>query len=128
MSRRLIFVIAAELFLGGCCREPGRFIEPPVNAMSGWNVPYRNSYAPLPKRHHAKRVVVRKVSEAPAVDDASPTEQDLAKLRPYSKEWGAALDAMNRAADEKLRRKLIICRGCMLPEPDSQTGSITSEK
>ncbi len=43
---------------------------------------------------------------------------------PYSKEWGAALDAINRAADAKLKKKLIICQGCMPPELDDQTGSI----
>jgi hypothetical protein len=38
---------------------------------------------------------------------------------------GSCLDAINRAADAKLKKKLIICRGCMPPELDDQTGSIT---
>jgi hypothetical protein len=37
---------------------------------------------------------------------------------------GAALDAINRASDDKLKRKLIICPVCMPPELDDQTGSI----
>jgi hypothetical protein len=59
-----------------------------------------------------------------APDDKSPSEEELSKLKPYSKEWGAALDAINRAYDDKLRKKLIICRDCIPPEPDDQTGSI----
>jgi hypothetical protein len=38
---------------------------------------------------------------------------------------GSCLDAINPAADAKLKKKLIICRGCMPPELDDQTGSIT---
>jgi hypothetical protein len=128
MSRRLICVIAAEFFLSGCCLETGRYVQPPVKAMSSWNAPYWNSIVPFRKRNHAKRAIVEKFSETPAADNASPSEEDLAKLRPYSKEWGAALDAMNRAADAKLKKRLIICNGCLPPEPDDQTGSITSKK
>jgi hypothetical protein len=75
-----------------------------------------------------KRVKIRKTSEAAAPQDNSPSEEELSKLKPYSKEWGVALDAINRAADEKLKRKLIICRDCMLPEPDDQTGSIAPKR
>jgi hypothetical protein len=128
MSGRLIFVMAAELFLGGCCHGAGGDFQAPGNAASNWNVPFRASFAPFPKRHHARRVIVRKASETSATDDVSPSEEDLAKLRPYSQEWGAALDAMNRAADAKLKRKLIICNGCMPPGPDDQTSSIAFKK
>jgi hypothetical protein len=129
MSKRLIFVIAAGLSLGGCCLGTGCYEQPTTNARLSWDEhgPFPDRFAAVSKRR-VKRAIVRKTNEALASDDASPNEEDLAKLRPYSKEWGAALEAMNRAADAKLRRKLIICRGCMPPEPGDQTGSIASPK
>jgi hypothetical protein len=72
-----------------------------------------------------KRVKVRKTSEAVASEDDSPSEEELAKLRPYSKEWGAVLDAINRAADAKLKKKLIICRSCTPPALNDQTAAIS---
>jgi hypothetical protein len=130
MSKRLIFVIAAGLSLGGCCLGTGCYVQPATNARLSWYGygPFPDRFAAVSKRHPVKRANVRKTNEALASDDGSPNEEDLAKLRPYSKEWGAALEAMNRAADARLRRKLIICRGCMPPEPDDQTGSIASPK
>jgi hypothetical protein len=97
-------------------------MQPATNARLSWDGhgPFPDRFVPVSKRHLVKQASVRKTNEALASDDTSPNEEDLAKLRPYSKEWGAALDAMNRAADAKLKRKLIICRGCMPPEPDDQ--------
>ncbi len=119
MSGRFVFVIAAGLALSACCLGSGRYIQSPTYAPTSWD-----GLGSLPKRNHVKRVKVRRASEAVAAEDDSPSDEDLAKLRPYSKEWGAALDAINRAADAKLKKALIICRGCMPPEPDDQTGSI----
>jgi hypothetical protein len=45
-------------------------------------------------------------------------------LKPYSKEWTTMLNAINRAADDELRKRLIICRGCMPPEQEDRTGTI----
>jgi hypothetical protein len=122
MSRRLAFVIAAGSALGGCCMGSGCYIQPQAFALTSWD-----GLSSLPKRSKVKPVKVRKTSEAVASEDESPSEKELAKLRPYSKEWGAALDAMNRAADAKLKKQMIICRGCMPPEQDDQTGSIGRE-
>jgi hypothetical protein len=69
-------------------------------------------------------VKVRTTSEPTEAEDNSPSEEELAKLKPYSREWGAVRDAIDRADDARLRKKLIICRDCMPPEPDDQTGSI----
>jgi hypothetical protein len=56
---------------------------------------------------------------------ASPPRADeLSNLDPGSKEWLAALDAINRAADDELRKKLVICRGCTQTAPDDQLSSI----
>jgi hypothetical protein len=122
MSTRLVFVIAAGLALSGCCIGSGCYVRPPTSALTRWD-----GLGALPKRNNVKRVKVRKTSEAVAPEEDSPSEEELAKLRPYSKEWGAVRDAINRAADAKLKKKLIICRGCIPPEPDDQTGSIASK-
>jgi hypothetical protein len=119
MRRLLGFVIAAGLALSGCCPGSGCYIQPPTYARTSWD-----GLGSLPKPKNVKRLKVRQTSEAVASEDQSPSEEELAKLRPYSKKWGAALDAINRAADVKLRKALIICRGCMPPEQDDQTGSI----
>jgi hypothetical protein len=123
MSRPLVFVIAAGLALSGCCLGSGCYIQPPTNALTSWD-----GLGPLPKRNNVKRAKVRKTSEPAASEDNSPSEEELAKLRPYSKEWGAVRDAIDRAADAKLKKKLIICRDCMPPEPDDQTGSIAPKR
>jgi hypothetical protein len=121
MSRRLVFVIVAGFSLGGCCLESGRYIQPPAIALTSWD-----GLGPRPTRHRMTRAKVRKTSVAVAAAIDSPNEEELSKLKPYSREWGVVLDAMNRAADDKLKKQLIICRGCMPSEPDDQTGSITS--
>ena len=126
MNGRLIFVIAAGLALSGCCIDGSgcyvSYVQPPTTALVSWD-----GLGPLPKRNTVKKPAKRvpKTSVAVAAsEDKSPSEEELSKLKPYSKEWGAALDAINRAYDDKLRKKLIICRECMPPESDDQTGSI----
>ena len=120
MSRRLLFVIVAGLALSGCA-ESARYVQPPTNGLASWD-----GLGSVPKRNHVKRIKAQKKSEAVASKDSSPSEDELSKLKPYSQEWTAVLDGINRAADDELRRKLIICRGCMPPETDDQTGSIAA--
>ena len=119
MNRRLIFVIAAGLALSGCCLGSGGYLRPQSSALTSWD-----GLGPVPKRNRVKPVKVRKTSEDVVSRDNSPSEDELARLKPYSQEWTALLDGINRAADDKLRRKLIICRGCMPPEAGDQTSSI----
>ena len=118
-KRRLVFVIAAVLALSGCCHEGGCYTQPSTNLAlkSGGGL------GPVAKRI-VKRAKVRKTSETATLEDKSPGEEELSKLRPYSKEWSAVFNAINSAADEKLKKKLIICQGCMPPEPNDRTSSI----
>jgi hypothetical protein len=72
-----------------------------------------------------KRTRPRHTSNTAGTSNAiSPSEDELSKLSPDSKEWNAALDAINRAADDELRKKLVICIGCAPPAPDDQLSSI----
>jgi hypothetical protein len=129
MNRRLVFVIAAGLALSGCCFDGSgcyvHYVQPPTTGLASWD-----GLGPLPKRNKVKRAKrVPKTSVAVAAsEDKSPSEEELSKLKPYSKEWGAALDAINRAYDDKLKKQLIICRDCMPLEPEDQTGSIAPQR
>jgi len=119
MSGRLVFVIAAGLALSGCCGGIGGYIQPPTSALTGWD-----GLTPLAKHKNAKRAKVQMANKAAASDDVSRNEAELSALTPYSKEWWSVRDVMDRAAEVKLAKKLIICRGCLPKEPDDQTGSI----
>lgn len=119
MWRRLVFVIAASLTLTltGCCLGSGCYIQPSISGLTSWD-----GLGPVPKPNGVKRAKVRNSSEAVSSD--SPNEAELAALKPYSSEWWSVRDAIDRTAEIKLTKKLIICRDCMPPERDDQTGSI----
>jgi hypothetical protein len=119
MSRRLVFVIAAGWALSGCCLGSGCYVQPPTSALTS-----SDGLAPLPKHKNVKRAKVRMTNKETASDDDSRNEAELAALKPYSKEWWSARDVMDRAAEVKLAKKLIICRDCLPKQPDDQTGSI----
>ena len=121
MSRRLVFVFAAGLALSGCCLGSGCYIPPPTGALASWD-----GLGPNPARFHAKVVKAKFQAPSPAAasKEGPPNDAELAALKPYSKEWTAMLNAINRAADDELRKKLVICQGCLPPEPDDHTGTI----
>jgi hypothetical protein len=72
-----------------------------------------------------KPAKARKQTEVVAAGDESSNEAELAALKPYSEEWWSVRDAIDRAAEVKLSKKLIICRDCMPSKPYDQTGSIS---
>jgi hypothetical protein len=109
MTRRLAFAIAAGLALGGCCHDIGAHV-PASNA--------RAEFGPLPKLSHLKRVRSRHTGNT-AVSSISPSEDKLSRLD--SKEWSAAED---QAADDELRKKLVICRGCEQPATEDQVSVV----
>ena len=120
MNIRLAFVIGAGLALSGCCTGIGYYVPPPPTALTRWD-----GFGPALKVKHVKRAKARK-SETPVSSDDSPKEADLASLKPYSKDWWSVRDAIDRADEVKLAKKLIICRNCMPSTPDEDlTGSAT---
>jgi hypothetical protein len=124
MSRRLVFVFAAGMALGGCCLGSGCYIQPPTGALASWD-----GLGSPPRRFPAKVVRVKAQTPSPTVASAqnAPGEAELAMLKPYSKEWTVMLNAINRAADDELRKRLIICRGCMPVEQEDRTGTIADD-
>jgi hypothetical protein len=115
-----MFVIAASLVLTGRCLGSERYIQPSTLALTNWD-----GLGPLPKRTSVKPPKARKINEAVVSRADSSEEATLIALKPYSTEWWSVRDALDRAAEVKLAKKLIICRNCMPSEPDDQTDSIT---
>jgi hypothetical protein len=118
MSIRLAFVIGACLALSGCCTGGGYYIQPPSSALTPWG-----GFAPIPKNKNVKLSKVHRRENVASFDD-SPLEAELAALKPHSEEWWSVRDAIDRAAEVQLAKKLIICRDCMPSKPDDLTGSI----
>jgi hypothetical protein len=115
MARRLALAIAAALALGGCCHDFGS------------HVPISNAHAEfglVSKLHHVKRARLRHISNTTVTSKAIPRGiAELSKSDPDSKE--AAPDTIDSVADDELRQKLIICRGCTeQPAPEDLSGSI----
>jgi hypothetical protein len=121
MSRQLVFLIVAGFALSGCCAGSERYVKPATNVLADWD-----GLRPLPERNKVKRVNVRKKSADVALEENLPNEDELSKLKPYSKEWTAVLNAINAAADDKLKKQLIICPDCMRSDPEDKTGSIAA--
>jgi hypothetical protein len=127
MSRRLIFAIAAGLALSGCCLGSGQYFRPPGTALTHWD-----GFAPFPVRNGVKAAKAPRKSEAVASDDSSAEEAELAgkeaelaHLEKYSAEWRSLREAIDRAREAKLSKKLIICRDCMPSNLDDAVASIT---
>src|ERR1700733_9748583 len=109
MARRLAVAIAAGLALSGCCHEMGSYVPP-----SSELAKFAHS-----KPHHAKRTKPRHASNLEVTSNVSPPDENG-----HPKLDADAIDAINRAADDELKKKLGICRGCAQPAPNGQLNSI----
>jgi hypothetical protein len=110
MARGLAFTIVAALALGGCCHDIGSYV-PPSNAQA--------KFAPRPKPHYAKRTKPRRASTLEVTSTVIPPNENGGPKLDTD-----AIDAINRVADDELKKKLVICRGCTQPAPDGQLNSI----
>jgi hypothetical protein len=109
MARRLAFAIAVGLALGGCCHDIGAHL-PPSNARAEFGI--------LSNPSHVKRVRSRHTGNT-AASSIPPSEDQLSKLD--SKEWSADQEQI---ADDELRKKLVICRGCEQPATEDQVSAV----
>jgi hypothetical protein len=127
MSKRLAFAVTAGLVLSGCSHSGGCYLPPPGSPLTTWDGLGSDPTAIKAKSTTARKSTSAQVLEGSAVTvEAVPDESALAGLKPYSGEWWSARDAIDRAAEVKLAKKLIICRDCMPPKSDESTGSIIS--
>lgn len=106
----LALVVAA---LSGCCASGNGCYAPLPGTPTTWDglgPPPRDTTAG-PAGRSAR--VLRPKAEiiVGSIDNgtAEPT------LKPYSKEWFAKQEALDRASDAALSKKMIICRGCLSP-------------
>ena len=102
-----------------------------VAALSGSSAPGNGLYAPLPQNpaawngadhpaldktegpaHRSARILRPK--DAIMVGSIEHRNPDP-PLKPYSKEWFAQQEAIDREADTALVKKMTICRGCLSP-------------
>ena len=125
MSKRLAFTITAGLVLSSCSHGSGCYLPPPTSTLASWDGLGAVSGPNKAKSKKTQKPTSAQERSGPtASDDASPEESELAGLKPYSGQWWSVRDAIDRADEVKLAKKLIICRGCMPSKPDDQTGSI----
>ena len=51
---------------------------------------------------------------------ASERTRSQAGLQPYSKEWWQAQDGIEAEQDARVNRSLVICQGCLHPQPQPE--------
>jgi hypothetical protein len=102
-------ILLLSLALAGCAAAPQARLAsdpaftPPRYAWDGaGDDPNRPASAPSR--------AVRKV-------DRSDRDKSLAALQPYSKEWWQAQDGIEAEQDARVNRALVICKGCLRPQP-----------
>jgi hypothetical protein len=128
MGKRLVFAITSGLVLSSCSHGSGCYLPPPSSTLTSWD-----GLGSDPTANKAKSPKARKSANAQEMGgptepgDAAPEETALAGLKPYSEDWWSVRDAIDRAAEVKLAKKLIICRDCMSSKSDESTASITPQ-
>jgi hypothetical protein len=101
-------VLTAVLGLCGCSSsQPIQFSQPYRLAWDGLG---RDPNLPVTKRTRTTTEPVSRTSES--------RDAELAKLRPFSREWVAMLQAIDAADDARISKLMIICRGCELASRD----------
>ena len=62
----------------------------------------------------------RSASRATRAAAASERNRSQAGLAPYSKEWWQAQDGIEAEQDARVNRSLVICQGCLRPQPQPE--------
>jgi hypothetical protein len=120
MSRRLVFLFAAGCTLASCSHGTISYNHPLSIALKNWD-----GLGPIPVPNKIKFTKAQKKTATVLSQDTSPDEEtQLAALKRYSDEWWSLRDALDRAAEVRLAKKMIICQNCMPTVPDDQTASI----
>ena len=101
-------VLSAVLALGGCSSSQQVQVSQPHHF--AWDGLGRDPNLPVTKRTRTK------------TEEPKPTrenrEAELAKLRPFSREWVNLLQAIDAEDDARISKLMIICRECDLAGRD----------
>jgi hypothetical protein len=121
---RWIILFSITLTLSGCCGFAGCCGVGLSTRSLAWdglgpNDPNRPWRRPNPRTNAKQTHTV-----VASVEQPSDKGAELAALPKNSPEWWALHDEIEAAADTKLAKSLIICRGCLPSNADEQTGSI----
>lgn len=101
-------MLSAVLGLCGCSASPPvQFSQPHRLAWDGLG---RDPNLPATKRMRTRT--------EPAGPTSAGRDAELAKLRPFSREWVTLLEAIDAADDARVSKLMIICRGCELASRD----------
>ncbi|MBH5398134.1 hypothetical protein HZZ13_10060 [Bradyrhizobium sp. CNPSo 4010] len=62
----------------------------------------------------------RAVSQPTRTAGRSQRNRSQADAQPYSKEWWQAQDGIEAEQDARVNRSLVICQGCLRPQPQAE--------
>src|SRR5690349_731432 len=115
-------VLSAVLALCGCSSNQQVEVSQPRHF--AWDGLGRDPNLPVTKRTRATAEQPKALGESKAAE--------LAKLRPFSREWVNLIEAIGAEDDARISKLMIICRGCDLASRDasriSQYSSPTSRQ
>jgi hypothetical protein len=123
MLRCITFLFAA-IALAGCCVSGNGCYAPSPGAPIAWD---GLGLAPT-KTAHATEYRPRTTTRPKTENIIGPIGDVVAEPnpRPQGKDTWAEQEAADRADEEKLAKKLMICRDCLpAPARDDATGSVT---
>jgi len=127
MSKRIAFAITAGLVLSSCSHGGGCYLPPPSSSLANWDGLGSDLAAFKANSKARKSTYAQGIDKPTAAAEAAPDESALTGLKQYSPEWWSVRDTIDRAAEVRLAKKLIICRDCMPPKPHDSTASITAQ-
>jgi hypothetical protein len=108
-------LLALSLALAGCAMGPqARLASDPASA------PARYAWDGAGENPNQPRAGAEP-SRATRAAAASERSRSQAGLQPYSKEWWQAQDGIEAERDASLNRSLVICQGCLRPQPSEDT-------
>ncbi|WP_025036439.1 hypothetical protein [Bradyrhizobium sp. DOA9] len=66
----------------------------------------------------------RSASRAARATATAERDRSQAGLAPYSKEWWQAQDGIEAEQDARVNRSLVICQGCLRPQPQAENSRL----
>ncbi|WFU37645.1 hypothetical protein QA640_24590 [Bradyrhizobium sp. CB82] len=110
MSKAPAFLLLS-LALAGCAAAPQARLAPdPVSAPARYAWDGAGEDPNQPKPAHTSRTAAR-----------AGQDKSVAALQPYSKKGWRAQDGIEADQESQVKRSLVICKGCLRPQPDEDS-------